>query len=225
MRTASPRILIIDTCGPKATLEAWSGNHQLAREEFGAARHVQGLSSRLKSLLATVAWPLAEIDAIAVNIGPGSFTSIRVALATAKALAYVDGQKLIGVDSFDTWAAGVPGELAPAFDVVIGGQLNSFNIVRFQREAGEWIRQSLRTIRRDQLADELESHVAVTGPAASLVQQLTPHARWIDVEPNMAAIVSKRFAAGRFDDVWTIEPYYVRPSSAEEKWDARLPRA
>jgi tRNA threonylcarbamoyladenosine biosynthesis protein TsaB len=221
MTTTSPRILVIDTSGPQASVEAWAGSSRLAREQFGAARHVQGLSAQLKGLLANVEWPLAEIEAIAVNIGPGSFTGIRVGLATAKALAYVDGQKIIGVDSFDAWAAGVLCDQTPMVDVVIGGQLNSVHVVRFEHENGEWTRRSLRTIPRERLAVELDPDVAVTGPSVTLIQQYAKDAQWLAAEPSVAAIAISRFAAGRFDDPWTIEPYYVRPSSAEEKWDAR----
>jgi tRNA threonylcarbamoyl adenosine modification protein YeaZ len=223
MTSQSPKLLVVDTSGPQAVVEAWAGVVRLACEQFGAARHVQGLSAQLKSLLAQVDWRLADIDAIAANIGPGSFTGVRVGLAMVKALVYVDGEKLIGVDNFDAWASGVPRDAASAIDIVIGAQLNSVHIVRFEQENNQWSRRQLRTVARDQLATILDPDIPVSGPSANLVRSLTPNANWIDVEPNVAAVALSRFVAGQFDDPWTIEPFYVLPSSAEEKWDARPP--
>ena len=221
MSTATPRLLVIDTSGPTAVVEAWIGAKLLAHESFGSARHVQGLTPRLKSLLATVAWTIAEINAIVINIGPGSFTGIRVGLATAKALAYVDGQKLIGVDCFDAWAAGVPFDESPMFDVVTEGQLQTVNVVRYELENGERLRLPLRTMPRDKWAGACDPKVAVIGASSALKALLPKDVNWIDAKPQTAVVGLARYLAGRFDDPMILEPYYVRPSSAEEKWDAR----
>ena len=57
--------------------------------------------ARIAGLLADAGWRLRDVDRLAVGIGPGSFTGVRIAVAYAKSLAYAAGIPLVGVSSYD----------------------------------------------------------------------------------------------------------------------------
>ena len=62
------------------------------------------LVGRIAQVLENAGWKMDDVDAVAVGLGPGSWTSLRVVLATAKTLAQARGWKLCGVPTFDAVA-------------------------------------------------------------------------------------------------------------------------
>ena len=67
--------------------------------------HSVELLTRMQRLFAECGKTLAEIDGVAVAIGPGSFNGLRVALATAKSLAFALQKPIVGVSTLDIIAA------------------------------------------------------------------------------------------------------------------------
>jgi tRNA threonylcarbamoyladenosine biosynthesis protein TsaB len=65
----------------------------------------------VERMLAGAGYRPADLDALAVGIGPGSFTGIRMALATARALSFALGIPAAGVSTLAALAAGAPGAL------------------------------------------------------------------------------------------------------------------
>ena len=82
------------------------------RAEFvltGRRRHVETLTPALEHVLAQVGLVPADLGAVAVDIGPGLFTGLRVGVATAKALAQSLGIGVIVASSLDILTAGASG--------------------------------------------------------------------------------------------------------------------
>lgn len=101
-----PVILAMETATIFGSIALVAGNKCLA--EFS----LQTGETHSRRLLAGVDWVLREtglnwsmIDAVAVSLGPGSFTGLRIGLATAKGLAMAAGVKLIGIGTLDGLAA------------------------------------------------------------------------------------------------------------------------
>ena len=127
-----PVILAIETTGPLASV-ALSGLHR----EGGAVErvnqthysHLEEIAPMVKEILAQTQTDPAELDAIAVSRGPGSFTGIRIGMATAKAFAQVWNKPVICVPtlasfaftdcadgSFEGFPAGAQALVCPLFD-------------------------------------------------------------------------------------------------------------
>ncbi len=77
------------------------------RVHLGGRAHAELLAPAIEEVCAVSGCTVADIDQIAVDVGPGLFTGLRVGVATAKALAQALGIPLLGVGSLDVLAAAV----------------------------------------------------------------------------------------------------------------------
>jgi tRNA threonylcarbamoyladenosine biosynthesis protein TsaB len=116
-------LLSFDTSGAVMSVGAYRDEKELAvwRSE-ASARHSGALAPAIKRVLDEAGWRPADLEGIAVGIGPGSFTGLRVGLAAAKAMAYVLGLRIAGVPSLDAaaWSAAAKGPVAVALDAKRG---------------------------------------------------------------------------------------------------------
>lgn len=159
-----PRLLLIDTAGAVGRVGASRGDRLLAATELDVTRrHVRDIVPGIRRVAGAAGCELASFDAVAVNTGPGSLTGIRVGLALAKALAYANGMRLIGVSGFDAVARrfeAVAGSLA----VLFAGQLGTVLVGRFDdARNGSAVVSSLTP---PQLADAMAPGTWLAGPAA-----------------------------------------------------------
>lgn len=111
-------VLMIDTATHQAMIAVGRIRHGHSRvlavsRREAAHRHGAHLPEQLDEVLDSAALELAELHAIAVGTGPGSFTGLRVGMATAKTLAYVRGLPLLGIPSAEALARAVVGGLVP----------------------------------------------------------------------------------------------------------------
>jgi tRNA threonylcarbamoyladenosine biosynthesis protein TsaB len=97
----------------------------MPRWAFSRSRHdaLEAGLERVARLVADAGLRLAALDRIAVGIGPGSFTGIRIAVSFAKALAYASGRELVGISSYDALTPDAPTPaalVAPRLTIVSG---------------------------------------------------------------------------------------------------------
>lgn len=231
------RILALETTtmfGSVAACEDARLVHEIAPQR----RSAQSLVPAVKELLDAIGWKIGEVDCIAVSIGPGSFTGLRVGVATAKMLAYALGAKLVGVDTLSVIAT--LAMRSHYFRAENGSEFTPIKRISAAVDAqrGEIVAQNF----------ELTPPIPVpTGP-----QQVIPGDAWYDfgrgegtlftgpvlkrfaakMPPNthfveesfwsphasaVAEVAFPRILAEDFDDFWTLLPKYFRPSAAEEK--------
>jgi tRNA threonylcarbamoyladenosine biosynthesis protein TsaB len=91
-------VLALDTCLAACSSAVLGGGETLAASSLAMARgHQELLGPMIRSLMAEAALDFGAIDLIAVTVGPGSFTGLRVGLAFAKGLAFALERPCVGV--------------------------------------------------------------------------------------------------------------------------------
>jgi tRNA threonylcarbamoyladenosine biosynthesis protein TsaB len=227
MSASEPRILILETSGRIGQVALARGEEMLRRRRLDETRrHARDLVPAVAELLTAEHWQPKDVQAVIVSRGPGSYTGLRVGIISAKTFAYVTGCAVLAVDTFTAIAQQAPAEAAH-LDVLADAQQEKIYLQSFARlEAGVWAPTA--PLRIQGLADWLagrDRRVWVTGPGlqpfASRLPEGTPMASAAAWDPQPESVLKiglARYRAGERDDPWTLDPLYLRPSSAEEKW-------
>ena len=106
------RILAFDSSGGACSVAVVSDNRLLAHESApmlrGQAEHLVPMIARA---MTAAGLGFSALDLVAVTLGPGAFTGVRIGIATAQGLALATGVPALGLGSFETVAAAVPAGL------------------------------------------------------------------------------------------------------------------
>ncbi|MCC5962792.1 MAG: tRNA (adenosine(37)-N6)-threonylcarbamoyltransferase complex dimerization subunit type 1 TsaB [Rhodobacteraceae bacterium] len=106
---SDPLILAFDTSAAHCAAALLRGDDVLAqRQEAMAKGQAERLMPLLEEVLAEGAADWRDLDALAVGVGPGNFTGVRIAVSAARGLALGLGCPAIGVAVFDARACGLP---------------------------------------------------------------------------------------------------------------------
>ena len=104
------KILAIDTTSRSGSVALVDGTAVLGSLQIsGALDHSEHLLPSIEHLLSRLAVTASTLDAVAASVGPGSFTGVRVGLASARALARSWGVPSVGVSSLEALALTAPG--------------------------------------------------------------------------------------------------------------------
>jgi tRNA threonylcarbamoyladenosine biosynthesis protein TsaB len=108
------KILTLDTSSNCSSVALSAGTSLLGECILGEDRCASGrLLDAISNLLAAAALTPDSLDAFAVSLGPGSFTGVRVGIATVKGLALATGKPVVGFSSLAMLAMNLPFSLAP----------------------------------------------------------------------------------------------------------------
>jgi len=188
--------------------------------------HSRKLISSIDRLLADASIPLSELSAIAVGLGPGSFTGLRIGMATAKGLCHGASKPLIGISSLDAIGASVRS------DKLICAVLDARKkevYGCFYRQTGKAFatRCSEPAVMPPQvLAEQINEAVIMAGDGVDVYNTV-----WLEVLGNrleraparnrypaadiIGFLAHEEYRAGHFLDLHRCAPGYVRSSDAE----------
>ena len=112
------KILALDSSTELCSVALWLDGEKLVREELAGQRHSELLLPMVQELLTEAGLDLKALDGIAFGEGPGSFTGLRIGLATALGLAFGTDRLLVPVPTLAALAtqAKTAGLIAPVLD-------------------------------------------------------------------------------------------------------------
>ena len=230
-------ILSIDTSSQVSSVAVLSAERVAAEISMqGALTHSETLMPHIETALRMARVEKSELEGIAVSIGPGSFTGLRIGLASAKMMAYALHIPLIAVPTLEALAhhyicEGV--RLVPMVDAQKGNVYAQEFVWRADGDA--LILQEIRSLAILPLTEVIaglenaEQPVILLGDAMQkkTTLALPANVRLAPIHARMprAACVGlaalTRIACGEMDDPVTAAPLYLRRSEAEVLWEKR----
>lgn len=227
-------VLAIETSGFGGSIALLEDDQVLGEAVLDAQRrHAQTLVPELHLLLSRQGRQASDCELLAVSVGPGSFTGLRVGITCAKTLGYATGCPLVAVPTFPSIAAGSPADIN-RLQVVMNAQRQELFVGRFERQGdGHWAEMRPLSIERSTVWQaSLTSEDVVTGPGLDGISQsvaprcqVLPPEYWQPQARDVGRLGRQAARQGLTTSCWDLLPLYVRKSAAEEKWDANHPTA
>lgn len=215
-------ILAIDTATRWLGLALYDGTAVLAEAGWRSANtHTVDLAPAIEEMWRRARISAADLDGIAVAIGPGSYTGLRVGLAVAKGLAMTNRIALAGVDTLDIVAAAFGPLDARLLVAVEAGRSRVCAALYEWRKGRGWQAEAPAVIDTwENLLAGLAGEVIFAGeiapPAAKLIHaagksfRLASPAMSARRAGHLAEIGWRRLQKGLVDDVATLSPVYLR---------------
>ena len=124
------RILAVDTSAAQATAACLEDGAVVSEAAADSARrHAETVLPMIDSALQKAGWELGDADAFAVDIGPGSFTGVRIGVSVVNAFAYALGKPVLGISSLRALAEKHSGREEPVLSVLDAGNGNAYAAV------------------------------------------------------------------------------------------------
>ena len=199
--------------------------------------HSQKLMPMIENILKLSDLDIKEIDAIAICVGPGSFTGLRIGMATAKAMAHVNNIPLIGVNSLEILGANM--DLCNRnICSILDAQRNQVYMNKYilkDDKITELEEISIKPI--DELLEEISSSNedwVLVGEAVYKYKEKIEEISNITI-PSPANNITKAstlcfvardkmLANDQVYNCYNINPMYIRKSQAEEQYEEKQKR-
>lgn len=216
-------ILAIDTATRWTSIAIHDGRSVLAEHGwYGRNTQTQEVSPALQTLFRQASISVADLSAIAVAIGPGSYTGLRIGLGVAKGLALPHNIPLIGIGTLDVLVAGIPPTNTHLVAVIEAGRKRII-AGRYGWENGRWQAQDAKPqiVTWEELCSQIDTPTVVVGEisvdGAQLLRETTKNnaklispASSVRKASYLAELGWRRFRQKDVDDIKTLTPIYMR---------------
>lgn len=205
------KILTIETTGHFASVAL--GSRQIMNDTDYS--HLEEIVPMCQEILAAEKLEGKDLDAIAVSKGPGSFTGIRIGIATAKGLAQIWNKPIIAVPTLESFAyrKGVSGIVVPVFDarrnqVYAGIYKDKKTLLAAGAYDIEWFKEKMVS------HCERSEAIHFFGDGCELIGQKS---LGVQEAEQVLAFAEKMYQEGKIETCYTVAPEYLRLAEAERK--------
>jgi len=221
------RILSIDTSARSCSAAVMDSSGLLAEiTTVTGHTHSRQVMAMIHSVLELSGMGISRIDGFAFTKGPGSFTGLRIGISTILGLAAATRKPIVGVSGLDALALQ---SAAPDIAIcpLIDAGKNEVYCARYRWDHGGLIRESSeRSVSPAEAIENIHAPVLLTGSGAqryrSLIQEqlgslarFAPDDQGILKSATIARISLKRFETHDVDDMFRMEPLYIRKPDAK----------
>lgn len=195
--------------------------------------HVEKSIDLISRLLSLGRFGIEDIDGVAVSLGPGSFTGLRVGLSLAKGICFGRKIRLVGIPTLDAIADLLKpsdGKILVIRDARCNEVFFCFyaaegymikRLTDYQASSPSSVIDMAGSIGVDGLiitGDGLRSYLNQFRCLVAKGARIAPELLWLPRPAILASMGASLLAEGRAEDIDSIEPLYVRPSEAERKF-------
>jgi tRNA threonylcarbamoyladenosine biosynthesis protein TsaB len=224
--------LAIETSGAVGSVALLDSPRVLAEQELELGRrHGQELIPAIHRLLSGCRRTARDVELVAVSVGPGSYTGLRVGVVCAKTLGYSTECRLAAVDTFHAIADNSPPDVS-TIEIIGDAQRGDLFRAKYTRTAhAKWrCDAGTNVIAAEAWAASLSADDVLSGPGidkfghliGACCRVLPPELR-IPRAVSVARLGIEAVEAGIAADFWSIQPRYLRRSSAEVQWEKLHP--
>jgi len=167
-------LLAVDTSSRRLSLAVKTADGKIRQRNVILTRVLESsMIPAVRRILDGSGLSLDKLDALAVGLGPGSFTSLRVGLATMKGLAFAAGKPLIGIPSLDALVLGCAGLEAAQICTVGDAKRNMvYGCVYDVKDGGAARRSEYLLIEMKILLTRIKNDTVFAGDGADLYKDL-----------------------------------------------------
>lgn len=197
-------------------------------------KHSSILIPAIKDMLETVDLRIKEIEGIAISIGPGSFTGLRIGLGVAKGLSYACSLPLLGIPTLDVLAyslKGIPYLICPIleskkneiYSALFRGGDNFNKILEYKCEDIYTLLARIGPLKEKIifLGEGVKNYQEIIEKKMGSNALFTGSQLFFPRGVNVAFLGMEKLKKGRKDDIATLSPLYLRKSEAEIIWEKK----
>lgn len=214
-------ILSIETGGDNCSVALSKGVEIVAIKECGGREHSKYLSVFIDEVVNGSDLSYGNIDAVAVSKGPGSYTGLRIGVATAKGICYGTGKPLIAINSLLSLTSICCGTLSSvSSELLFCPMIDARRLEVYTALFDSSLRQLSDTealiVSENSFAELLSSKkICFFGSGAAKCKEIikSPNAVFVEIENSASGLVCpavEAFNYNRFEDSAYFEPFYLK---------------